>query len=120
MQTLVAPGWRASSPLFSDIRGIRRGRVVLHPALGGSGVLHAEQLAHEPERHVDSRGDPRRGHQLSVTHVAGAGRRGGTEEVEMLQLWNDAFMEMSDLLEEAYNQLPSQRSGVVALSRDLR
>ena len=38
----------------------------------------------------------------------------------MLQLWNDAFMEMSDLLEEAYNQLPSQRSGVVALSRDLK
>jgi hypothetical protein len=38
----------------------------------------------------------------------------------MLQLWNDAFTEMSGFLEEAYSQLPSQRSGSVALFRDLK
>jgi len=37
----------------------------------------------------------------------------------MLQPWNDAFMGMFDLLEEAYNQLTFKCSGVVALSRDL-
>jgi hypothetical protein len=38
----------------------------------------------------------------------------------MLQLWHDAFMEISDLLEKVASQLSSQDSGVVTLRRDLK
>jgi hypothetical protein len=49
----------------------------------------------------------------------GATRRHGVGK-EMSQLWHDAFMEMSDLLEEVANQLSCQDSGVVTLHRDLK